>query len=100
MTAQSANALKELTALRLVDQRDQSVANFQTDFVKLEQRFNLLLVVRLFGFRNNFRRLEFTGTDLDRFAGEIESNRREEEKREFRQPGNQTEDEHDRASYP
>ena len=48
MAAKRANALQELPALRLVDQRHQRVADFEAEFIELEQALDLLLRVGLF----------------------------------------------------
>ncbi len=50
MPAKRADSLQKLAALSLIDQRNERIADFQAEFVKLQQLFNLLLVIRLLFF--------------------------------------------------
>ncbi len=91
---QGADALEQLAALRLIDERHQRVTHLQAQFVELEQLLDLLLGAGLlvrFRRRGVTRRLGFRFRSA---RGEIKRNRRKEKEREFRQTGNQPEQQH------
>ena len=98
MPAKRANALEELATLGLIDERHETVADFEADFVELEQRFDLLLGVRLLFPADDFRGLCFFGADLRSYGSKIRGDGGEKEKRKFWEARDQAQQEHDTGS--
>ena len=89
---QGADAVEQLTSLRFINQGNQTVTDFQSEFVETNEGFKLLL-----GLSSGRRGNGLSGpggTSLPCAAREESKQSSHQEEGEFGQPGNQRQDEH------